>query len=77
MAYWLSQLSQWGCTQICVARGTVSWVGNDNDAAGELQLWYHERANYYYLYASNTAGLDMAVGKVIDVFQYSSLPKVH
>ena len=60
-----------------MARGIVSLVTKVYEAPGELQLWYHERANHYYLYASNTAGLDMAVGKVIDVFQYSSLPKVH
>ena len=64
MAYWLSWLSQWGCTQICVARGIVSWGSEDNDEAGELQLWYDERDNHYYLYASNTAGDDM-VRKVI------------
>ena len=65
MASWLSHE---GSTQICVARGTVSWGSKDNDAAGELQLWYHERANYHYLYASNTAGVDTGVCKVIDVF---------
>ena len=76
MADWPSRLSQSGCTQICVVRATVSWMSRDNDAAGELQLWYHERGNHHYLYASNTAGLDMAVCKVIDVFTLS-LPKVH
>ena len=60
-------LSQLGFTQICVARGEVSW-GSKDDAAGELQLWYHERGNYYDLYASNTAGDDILVCKVIDVF---------
>ena len=75
MASWLSRLS-WlsheGYTQICVARGTVSWGSKDNDAAGELQLWYHERDDDYCLYASKTARDNMAVckvpGKVIDAF---------
>ena len=58
-----------------MARGSVSWGSEDNDEAGELQLWYRERDNHYYLYASNTAGHDM-VCKVIDVFTLS-LPKVH
>ena len=60
-SYWLS-LS--GCTQICVARGSVSWGSEDNDEAGELQLWYDEGDNDYCLYASNTARDDMAVCKV-------------
>ena len=68
MADWLSVLSRSGFTQICVARGNVSWVSEDNDAAGELHLWYHERDNIYYLYASNTAGHETVVCKVIDVF---------
>ena len=70
MASWLSRLS-WlsheGYTQICVARETVSWGSKDNDAAGELQLWYHERDDDYCLYASKTARDNMAV-KVIDAF---------
>ena len=41
-------------TQICVARGTVSW-GSKGDAARELQLWYHERMNEYGIYARKTA----------------------
>ena len=61
MADWLSRLSLWGFTQICVARGSVSW-GSDSKA-GELQLWYHERNNNYHLYAGETY-----VCKVIDVF---------
>ena len=64
MADWLSRLSRLGYTQICVAHGTVSWGSKDDGAAGELQLWN----NHYRLYASNTAGLDMTVCKVIDVF---------
>ncbi|CAH3181742.1 unnamed protein product, partial [Porites lobata] len=60
MANLLSVLSLSGCTQICVARGSVSWGSKDNDAAGELQLWCHERDNDYYLYASNTAGHDLS-----------------
>jgi len=67
-AYWLTWLiGHEGFTQICVARGTVSWESKDN-AAGELQLWYDERDNNYCLYASKIAGDDMAVCKVIDVF---------
>ena len=68
MADWLSLLSQSGYTQICVARGNVSWTSKDNDAAGELQLWYLETYNDYCLYPRTTAGDDMAVCKVIDVF---------
>ena len=68
MAFWLGELSRLGYTQICVAHGIVSWGSKDDGAAGELQLWYHERNNHYRLYASNTAGLDMTVCKVIDVF---------
>ena len=68
MAFWISLLSEWGYTQICVARGSVSWGSKDNDAAGELQLWYHERDNDYCINASNAAGDDILVCKVIDVF---------
>ena len=68
MAYWRSWLRQSGHTQICVARGSVSWGSYVDDAAGELQLWCHERNNHYYLYASKTAGVDVLVCKVIDVF---------
>ena len=72
-SYWLS-LS--GFTQICVARGSVSWGSKDNGAAGELQLLYRKWDNHHCLYASNTAGLVMTVCRVIDVFTLS-LPKVH
>ena len=75
MASWLSELSRFGFTQICVARGTVSWGSEGNDAAGELQLWCREGDSHYCLYASKTAEYDMMVCKVIDV--YSSLLKVH
>ena len=68
MAFWFSQLSQLGFTQSCVARGRLSWGSEDNDEAAELQLWYRERYNNYYLYASNTAGVEILVCKVIDVF---------
>ena len=71
-SYWLSQS---GYTQICVAHGSVPW-GSEDDKAGELQLWCDKRDNHYCLYASNTAGLNMAVCKVIDVFTLSR-PKVH
>ena len=67
MALQLS-LDLWGYTQICVARGTVSWRREDNDAVGELQFWFDERDNDYCLYACKTARDDMAVCKVIDVF---------
>ena len=66
--FWLSQLSLDGFTQICVARGIVSWGSKDNDEARELQLWYRETDNYYCLYASNTKGDETLVCKVIDVF---------
>ena len=68
MAGWLSQLSRSGFTQICVARGSVSWGSKDDGAAGELQLWCRERDNKYCLYDSKTAGVDVVVCKVIDVF---------
>ena len=68
MAFWLSLLSHEGFTQICVAHGKVSWGREDNDAAGELQLYYRERDNNYCLIASKTAEVDLAVCKVIDVF---------
>ena len=67
MAYWFNRLSEFGFTQICVARGTVSW-GSEDNAAGELQLWYRECDNNYCLRPSKTAGDDRAVCKVIDVF---------
>ena len=57
-----------GFTQICVARGKVSWGSNANAAAGELQLWYDEGDNDYCLCASKTTGDYMEVCKVIDVF---------
>ena len=68
MAYWFNRLSRSGCTQICVARGRVSWGSKGNDAEGELQLWYRDWHKGYYLFASNTAGDDILVCKVIDVF---------
>ena len=68
MAFWLGWLSESGYTRICVARGSVSWGSEDNDAAVELQLWYRERDNKYRLYASSTAGIEILVCKVIDVF---------
>ena len=68
MAGWFIQLIRNGYTQICVARGIVSWGSKDNDEAGELQLWYRETDKYYDLYASNTKGDDILVCKVIDVF---------
>ena len=64
----LSRLSREGFTQICVARGSVSWGSKDNEEAGELQLWYRELGNHHYLYASNTKRDDIRVCKVIDVF---------
>ena len=72
MASWLSQF---GFTQVCVARGIVSW-GSEDGAAGELQLWYHEDSNQYRM-CGETADYNIVVCKVIDVFTYSSLPKVH
>ena len=63
-----SLLSRSGYTQICVARGTVSWWSDDNDPAGELQLWYREWDNDYCINARKTARGDKIVCKVIDVF---------
>ena len=68
MADWLGVLSRSGYTQICVARGTVSWGSEDNDEAGELQLRYREWDNNYYIEARKTAGGGVRVCKVIDVF---------
>ena len=73
MDYFLTLLSQLGFTQICVARGSVSWGSEDNDEAGELQLWCRESDNNYCLYASKTARrINMAVCKVIDVLLFTS-----
>ena len=72
MALQLS-LNLWGYTQICVARGTVSWRREDNDAAGELQFWFDERDNDYCLYAYKTARDDMAVCKVMSVIDVVTL----
>ena len=55
-------------TQLCVARGSVSRGSKDNDAPGELQLWYRARDNDYCINASNAAGDCILVCKVIDVF---------
>ena len=68
MAYLFNLLSLSGFTQICVARGNVSWGSEDNDEAGELQLWYCEWDNYYCIDARKTARGDKMVCKVIDVF---------
>ena len=57
-----------GYTKICVARGIVSWGSEDNDEAGELQIWCHERYNNYYINARKRAPGDRSVCKVIDVF---------
>ena len=65
MASWVSQL---GFTKICVARGTVSRGSEDNDKAGELQLWYDEMDNDYGINARKTARGNTMVCKVIDVF---------
>ena len=51
-----------------MARGTVSWGSEDNDEAGELQLWYREGDNDYCINARKTARGDKMVCKVIDVF---------
>ena len=59
-------LSEFGYTQICVARGNVSWGSKDDDGAGELQL--HERGNRYYVYVNKAAGGGWLVCKVIGVF---------
>ena len=69
----MNKMAAWrrlGYTQICVARGVVSWRSED-DAAGELQLWFRKSDNTYHLYARNTERDDMMVCKVIDVFHGS------
>ena len=65
-----SLLSRWGFTQICVARGTVSWGSKDNDEAGELQFWYREGDNDYCINARKTARGDKMVCKVTLVSRY-------
>ena len=56
-------------TDLCGTWSSVmGWGSEDNDEAGELQLWYLERTNKCSLHASNTAGDDVLVCKVIDVF---------
>ena len=79
MADWFRVLSMSDYTQICVARGSVSWVSKDYYEAGELQLWYQERDNDYYLYANKTARPrdDIAVCKVIDVFALHVQKRTH
>ena len=61
-------LSRHGFTQICVARGIVSRGSENDNAAGQLQLWYRERDNNYCINARKTAGGGVRVCKVIDVF---------
>ena len=53
--------------QICVARGIVSWGGEDG-AAGELQLWDHESLNEHYIYTRKKEGDCKTVCKDVDVF---------
>ena len=66
MADWLSLD---GYTRInCVARGTVSWGSEDNDEAGELQLWYRGWDNSYCINARKRESGGRSVCKVIDVF---------
>ena len=74
----ISNLSRCGFTQICMARGTVSW-GSKDDAAGEIQLCYGDTENEYFINVSKTARDNMVVCKVIDGFTlfYPSLPKRH
>ena len=67
MADWLSRLNRSSYTQICVARGIVSWESKD-DKAGALRLWYRESDNDYCLSASRTVGRDIVVCKVVEVF---------
>ena len=73
MADWLlsHDPSQYGYTQICVARGNVSWgieaVSENTEAAGELRLFYRESDNACCIYVSKTAAVDIGVCKVIDV----------
>ena len=69
--YWLSQLSCEGFTQICVARGIVSW-GSEDGAARELQLWYSEILNKHRIYTRKTTGGCCAVCKVINVLLCTS-----
>ena len=64
----MADFSDMGYTQICVAHGTVSLGSKAKDAAGELQLWYHEGDNKYFLFATRTPRDDRLVCKVIDVF---------
>ena len=71
MADWLSRLSRWGYTQICVVYGTVSWPG-EGDEAGGLRLWYHERSNVSYISASKTSGGYMLVCELLVFYSFTS-----
>ena len=57
-----------GFTQICVLRGTVSWLGQ-GDGAGELQLWHHETSKLYIINASHAAG---GYGQVCELLMFYS-----
>ena len=66
-SFTISQLGFVGLTQICRAKGIVSW-GNKDDAEGELQLWYHETDEKYLIRAEQTGGSKVVVCRVFDVF---------
>ena len=71
MADWLSRLSRWGYTQICVVYGTVSWPG-EGDEAGGLRLWNHERSNVSYISASKTSGGYKLVCELLVFYSFTS-----
>ena len=63
MAFWFSPAD---FTQVCVARGIVSW-GSEDGAPAELQLWYNKNSKQYGI-CVKTSDYGEEVCKVIDVF---------
>ena len=43
----------------------------DDDAAGEIQLWYREMSNKYSIHASRTAGYDELVYELLETLRYT------
>ena len=56
VSHWFSYLSLSGFTQIGIVHGNVSSPGED-DGAGKLQLWHHEKINKYGIWAGKRANI--------------------